>query len=200
MSYSALDRAEIKLLRTAFCHQAKLEMCCDISVKTKNAYTQRQWTCDSSFCRSFALVFAHILLQKWFDCSHYTCGKCFCSVSFLICHASRALRGPTIFPSVLIRCIPLIHPFSFASLFPKWPPTPASTLSAKLTEAPAVIGLSTGKSTLTSLINWISWPLGLSEEAAHRWDTFVCRPKHTQIQHHSISHFIIIAKDNRVTE
>lgn len=124
MSYRALDRAEIKLRWTAFCHQAKLEMCCGISVKTKNAYIQRQWACDSSFCRSFALVFAHVPLQKWSDCSHYTCGKCFCSVSFLICHASRALRGPTIFPSVLIRCIPLIYPFSFASLFPTCPSYP----------------------------------------------------------------------------
>lgn len=70
-------------------------------------------------------------------------------------------QGAAIFPSVLI-VLPLIHPFSFASLFPKWPPTPAMTLFTKLTGAPTVIGPASGKSTLTSLINWISWPL-LSE-------------------------------------
>lgn len=67
-------------------------------------------------------------------------------------------QGAAIFRSVFI-LLPLIHPFSTDSLFPKWPPTPAMTLFTKLTRAPAEIGPASGKSTLTSFINWISWPL-----------------------------------------
>lgn len=69
-------------------------------------------------------------------------------------------QGATIFPSVLIM-LPLIHPF-FCALLPTWLPTPAMTLFTKLTGAHTLIGPASGKSTLTSLNNWIYWPL-LSE-------------------------------------
>lgn len=119
----------------------------------------------SSFgCReSFVLVsvVAHSFLLKWSDRSHYRFSKCFCSVSFLICHASWAVRGPQSFPQSLSRFLSSI-PVPSPRFPPKWPPTPAMTLLTILTGAPTVIGPASGKSTLTSLINWMYWPL-LSE-------------------------------------
>lgn len=95
----------------------------------------------------------------------------FSQLPHLLCKLS--CQGPAIFPSVLI-VLPLIHPFSFASLFPKWPPTPAMTLFTKLTGAPTVIGPASGKSTLTFLINWISRPSYQKEKAIEQWDNIVC--------------------------
>lgn len=95
-------------------------------------------------------------------------------------HLPRKLscQGATIFLSVLI-ALPLIHPFSAASLPPKWPATPAVTLFTELTGAPAVIGPARGESTLTFLINWISWP---SPIRGQRLRSFVCVDLHVHIR------------------
>lgn len=133
-------------------------------------------------CKSFVLVFVVAVssLLKWSDRSHYKFSKCFCSVSFLICYASRAVRGAQSFPQSVLIVPPLIHPFYFTLLFPKWPPTPAMTLFPKLSRASTVIGAARGKSTLTSLINWISWPL-LSKWRGYGpvGFSFVCVDLHT---------------------
>lgn len=148
-------------------------MKCDIYMQTwytkshsteavKNKQAKTSVDLSSSGCRkSFVLVFdvARSFLLNRSDRSHYTFSRWFFLFSQLP-HLQCVLscQGAAIFPSVFI-LLPLIHPFSSDSLFPKWPPTPAMTLFTKLTRAPAEIGPASGKSTLTSFINWISWPL-----------------------------------------
>lgn len=102
--------------------------------------------CDAWFCPEVVSSFSLHIQQLFL----------FSQLPHLPCKLSR--QGAAIFPSVLIMLL-LIHPFSFTSLFPKWPHTPATTLFTKLTGSPTVIGPSSGKSTLTSLINWMPWPL-----------------------------------------
>lgn len=111
-------------------------------------------------------------------------------------------------PSILFLCLHDV-PLSIR------PPAPASTLFTKLTEAPTVIGPARGTSTLTLLINWISWPLlsvwrGYGEQGCFCFALPPCTHTHTQtharkdsasakklfFSHNAAPNFVIIAKED----
>ena len=141
--------------------------------------------------KSFVWVFAvaHDFLLKWGWSFPLQIQQMFLFSQLPHLQCKLSCQGAAIFPSVLI-VLPLIHPFSFASLFPKWPPTPAMTLFAKLTGAPTVIGAASGKSTLTPLINWISWPhpIRVKMQRCSGIVLFVWTYTHTHARTHAHTH------------